>query len=95
MTVNDRDCLVNPYNAEIFFYIPWRPKVFFYFKIIINVLFSPHLNTYVMGLRPLEIFIFISVGTVFRRQILTSKHGLRAERVNILCPEVEIISSNN
>ena len=37
---------------------PWSPKVF-HFKIIINVLVSSfplHLNTYVMGLRPLEIF---------------------------------------
>ena len=32
--------LINPYNAEIFLYKPWRPKGFFQFEIIINVLVS-------------------------------------------------------
>ena len=34
-----------------------------------------------MGLRPLIFYISFSAGTVFRRQILTSKDGPRAERV--------------
>ena len=50
-----------------------------------------HLNTYVMGLRPLEIFQFFqcedrldtSESDVYRRQILTYKDGPRAERVKI------------
>ena len=29
----------NTYNAEIFLYKPWRPKEFFQYIIIINVLF--------------------------------------------------------
>ena len=33
VTVNDRDCLVNPYNAEIFLYKSWRPKGFFILKL--------------------------------------------------------------
>ena len=31
---------VNPYNAEIFLYKPWRPKDFFQFEIIVNVLLT-------------------------------------------------------
>ena len=34
----DADDSFNPYNAEILLYIPWRPKGFFQFEIIINVL---------------------------------------------------------
>ena len=35
-------CIVelNPYKSEIFLYKPWRPKCFFHFKVIINVLVS-------------------------------------------------------
>ena len=40
----------------------------------------PHLNTYVMGLRPLK--IFFQCGDCFIRQNLTYKGGPRAERVN-------------
>ena len=40
-----------------------------------------HLNTYVKGLRSLYWFNSFSAGTVFRRQILTSKDCPRAERV--------------
>ena len=42
---------VNEYKAEIFLYDPWRPKGFFQFEIIVNVLvvnlFRLNLNTYV------------------------------------------------
>ena len=31
---------LNPYNAEIFVYKPWRPKGLFQFEIIINILVS-------------------------------------------------------
>ena len=40
-------------------------RFFFQFAIIINVLsqlFLIHLNTYVMGLRPLEIFLLLQCG---------------------------------
>ena len=51
--------------------------------------FPIHLNTYVIGLRPLEMFLFFqcrdpvytSEYAVYRRQILTYKDGLRTERV--------------
>ena len=32
--------LVNPYNAELFLFEPWRLKGFFQFEIIMNVLVS-------------------------------------------------------
>ena len=44
---------------------------FFQFKIIINVLASYFLNTYIMGLRPLYILNSFSAGIDFRRQNLT------------------------
>ena len=42
-------------------------------------LFPIHLNTYVMGLRPLEIFLLLQCGD--RRQIWTTKVDPRAVRV--------------
>ena len=37
----------NPYSAELFVYKPWRPKGFFQFENIINVLVSSlHLTCY-------------------------------------------------
>ena len=32
--------IVNPYDAEMFVYEPWRPKGYFQFEIIINALVS-------------------------------------------------------
>ena len=74
---------INPYSAEIFFYEPWRPKVFFQFEIIVNVLvsFPLHLKTDVVGLRSLWLFLLFQCGDrlctsesdVYRRQILTSQ----------------------
>ena len=56
-----------------------------------------HLNTYVMGLRPSEIFQFFQCGggggggrlytsesDANRRQILKYKDGPRAEKINVL-----------
>ena len=51
-------------------------------------LFLVHLNTYVMGLRPLHIFLVLQCGDrlqtsesdVYKRQILTSKVDLRTVR---------------
>ena len=65
---------INPYNAEIFLYKPRRPEGFSQFEIIINVLASS--SRYVMGLRPLLIWI-----NSFSAQI-TSEVAARAERVN-------------
>ena len=53
-------------------------------------LFLIRLNTYVMGLRPLEIYFLLQCGDrlytsesdVYRRQILTTKVDPRAVRVN-------------
>ena len=45
---------------------------FFHFKIIMIVLVS---STYVMGLRHYKYFIYFSAGTVFIRQIMTTKVG--------------------
>ena len=42
---------INPYNAEILLYNPWRAKGFFQFEIIIKCLrqlFLLHLNTYIV-----------------------------------------------
>ena len=61
-------------------------KGFFQFGIIliicISQLFLLHLNTYAMGLRPLEMFNSFGAGTDFRRQNLTSKVDPRIERVD-------------
>ena len=75
--------LINPYNAAIFVYKPWRPKVF-YFEIIIDVLvLSAPFEYLCYGLTVIIVFAHApSAGTVFRRQILTSKDDPRAERVN-------------
>ena len=61
---------------------------FFQFKIV-KKLFLIHLNTYVMGLRPLEIFLLLQCGDrlhssesdVYRRQILMTKVYPRTVRV--------------
>ena len=48
-----------------FFFKSWKAKVFFQFETIINVLvsfFPIHLNTYVMGLLPLEIVLLSQCG---------------------------------
>ena len=57
----------------------------------LSQLFLLHLNTYVMGLRPLYIFYYVSARIDFRRQnlwishqILTSKVSPRAEMVNVM-----------
>ena len=65
--------------------------VFFQFGIVINVLdFSASFEyLYFMGLRPFNSFLFSQCGDrlyksesdVYRRQILTSKDGPRAEKV--------------
>ena len=53
-----------------------------------SLLFLIHLNTYLVGLRPLEILIILSGDRLYksesdvdRRQILTYKDGHRTERV--------------
>ena len=33
--------IINPYTAKICLYKPWKPKGFFQFEIIINILVSP------------------------------------------------------
>ena len=58
--------------------------MFFQFEIIINV-FLIHLNTYVMGLRPIYIFVLLQMleSDVYRRQILTTKVYPRTVMVKI------------
>ena len=48
----------NHFNAVIFVYKPWRPNVFFLIWNHHTYFFLLHLNTYVMGLRPLHFLIF-------------------------------------
>ena len=48
--------VLKSYNAEIFLYEPWRPKVCFQCEIIMH-----GLEYHVMGLRPLDIFLILSV----------------------------------
>ena len=76
--------LYNNHEDETFFTIWNHHKC-------LNYLFLIHLNTYVMGLRPLEIFslfqcgerLYTSESVVYRQQILTYKDGPRAERVTV------------
>ena len=65
---------VKIYDVEICLYKPWRPKGFLQFKIIMSYsyLFLLHLNIYVMDLRSLNMFNFLSAGIDIRRQNLTS-----------------------
>ena len=69
-----------------------RLKGVVYFEIIMTVLvsfFPIHLNTYVMSLLPVEIFLILECGDrlktsesdVYRRQILTTKVDPRAVKV--------------
>ena len=55
---------VNPYNAELFFISHREQMVFFsiwnHHKCL-SYIFLIHLNTYVMGLQPLDIILIISV----------------------------------
>ena len=60
---------INPYNAEIYLYKPWRSKCYFQFKIIRNGLVSSFR------------FNSLSAGERLLRQILTYKDGICAERV--------------
>ena len=66
----------------------WRPKGFLFEIIIWLSELSPiYLNTYVMGLRPLEIFYSFSAGSksdVYLRQIMTSKVDPGTVGVNII-----------
>ena len=76
----------NSYNAEIFSYKPWRPKGFFQFKIIINVLVISFRFIWIPVLwvyGHYKYFYSYSAGIDFRRQILTSKVDPRTERVKI------------
>ena len=68
-----------------------KTKSFFQFEIIINV-FPAHLNTYVMGLWPLEI-ILLARGPSF---LLTSDDGPRTERIKfvVLCNKCIFLSYN-
>ena len=45
--------ILNPYNTEIVSHNPWKPKGFFQFEIVVNVLALSAPFEYVMGLRPL------------------------------------------
>ena len=49
---------VDPYNAKIFLSDPWRPMFFSIWNHhkCLSQLFLLHLNTFVMGLRPIQIF---------------------------------------
>ena len=61
---------INPHSPEVglYLYKPWRPKVFFQFEIIINVLVS--FLRFISLQRPL--WVYILYFTDFRRQNLTS-----------------------
>ena len=50
----------------------------------LSLLFPIHLNTYVVGLRPFEIFFSYSAGIDFSRQNLTSEVDLRAVRIKLV-----------
>ena len=58
--ISDSQIFNSNYNAELFLFNPWRLKICFQFEIIINVL-GLHLNPHIIGLRPLEIFVILSV----------------------------------
>ena len=61
---------LKPYNAEIFMLKPWRPKIFFQFEIIINVLFSSFFFIWIPNWVQAHYNYFdsFSAGIVFIRQ---------------------------
>ena len=67
---------VQPLKRKFFLWKLWKPKLFFSVwkqHKCLRLLFTIHLNTYGMGLRPLEIFLLLySAGIDFSRQNLTS-----------------------
>ena len=62
----------SPYSAELCLYKPWRPKVFFQFEIITNVLVSSFHVIRCYGFTAIINFKFFSAGTEFRCQNMTS-----------------------
>ena len=63
-------CYPQPLNAEICVYKPWRSKRFFSISNrhkVLNWIFPLHVNTYIMGLRPLLLFNMFNAWTVFWR----------------------------
>ena len=74
---------LNPYNAALSLNKSWRPKGFFQFEIIVNVLVISFRFIWIPMLQPLQIYIFFIAGTVFLRQNLTSTY-VRFWRMKIL-----------
>ena len=68
----DVEHVFNPYSAEVFLHELWRPKRFFQFKIIINVLVSSLRLIWIPMLWVCGHYICLSTGIAFRRQNLTS-----------------------
>ena len=60
------------YNAEFFLYQPWRPKVFFPFEIIINVLVISFRFLWILYLSYGYMFYSFIAGIKFRHQNLMS-----------------------
>ena len=87
--------IFNPYGAE-YVCVNYGDQRFFYFEIIINVLlswlFSLHLNTYVMGLRPLSMCNSFSAGIDLRRQNLTSVRQLMTSKVDPRAKKVNMFN---
>ena len=75
--------IFSPYNVEICLYQPRDERFFINLNHhkFLSWSFPLQLNIYVTGLRQVEIFYSFSARIDFRRQILTSKVGPRAERV--------------
>ena len=80
---NRGGCGFNPYNAELFFFQPWRLKSFFQFEIIINILVSLFWFFWffffflfmLWAYDNSKYFSFFSVETAFIRQNLPSTDG--------------------
>ena len=75
----------NPCKAELFVFKPWRPKGYFLFEIIINVLVISFWFIWIPMLWVYDHYKYFNsfnAGTVFIRQILMHKDGPRTERVN-------------
>ena len=62
----------NPYNAELLFTKPWRPKIVFLFKIIINVLVSSFWFIWIPMLWIYGHYKYFNSFSVFTRQNLMS-----------------------
>ena len=84
--ISKNDNMINPLNAEIIVFKPWRPKGFSIWNHhkYLSKLFLNHFNTYVIYFFQCGDRLYTSESDVYRRQILANKDVPLAERVYIV-----------